>query len=238
MRFILGIIGLFILPGAAHAFGKGIMLLADNPAFWHPLIFGLLIGLFAYKFLLSRVHGLITFEHEFTHAVISLLFFRKITRFVVTRNNGGYIKHSGGSCLGNHFITLAPYYFPTFSIFMALARPFIPLGWFPWYDLGIGFTFAYHTWSTFEEIISNWSKKSFALAGTSYLARTDIGECGYVFSGIMIAALNLLFCNILFFVITKGYAGITLSLSLMWENSLMIYSLLINRIYEIVKLLI
>ena len=97
---------------------------------------GITLGAMVTHFILLRIDGLDTFEHELAHALVALLFLRQITRFVSTRSSGGYVQHSGGfgGELGNHMIGLAPYYLPTFTIASVLFRPIVPMSWFPIFD--------------------------------------------------------------------------------------------------------
>jgi hypothetical protein len=237
MKFILIIIALYILPGAAIGFWNGILLIVGSDMIWQPLLMGTILGFIFYKFFLSRIAGLTTFEHELTHALVSLLFFRRITKFVSTRYNGGYVAHTGGTGgeLGNHLIGLAPYFFPTFTILSALIRPLIPFSWFPFYDGAIGVTFSYHAFSTIEETKGSWTKEGFRSAGDGEWTLSDIGERGYIFSGLIISSLTFLFHGLICYCIIKGYAGIPVWGNLVFSKSLVVHSSIIIHGQHFIK---
>lgn len=207
MKFILGIVSLFFIPGVAVSFYTGIAGIAHNSGLWQPLLGGVVAGTLLFHFVIRRIAGFQTFEHELTHAIVALMLFRRISRFSVTKRNGGYVAHSGGSSIGNHLIGLAPYFLPTFTLFATLARPFVPGSWFPWYDVFIGITFAYHTLSTVQEVKRNYTKRAFRSSiGTMVLS--DIGNVGYVFATLFILCMALGIHGVICFVITDGYSGV------------------------------
>jgi hypothetical protein len=187
-RFTLSLFALFFAPGLAIAFWKGILMILSGPVLWLPVTAGLLSGIVLYEVIFRRWWGFSTFEHELTHALVALLFFRRIKKFVVTRYDGGYIVNTAGfgGEVGNHFIALAPYFLPTFTLLSVLIRPFLPTIWFPWYDVWIGITFSFQTISNFGELKQNWTAKSFRQAKTGAQTKTDIGQEGFIFSFIMI----------------------------------------------------
>jgi len=55
-----------------------------------------------------------TLEHELTHSLVALLFFRRIIGLNVTHEEGGYLTIEGGV---NWPILIAPYFLPTLSLF-------------------------------------------------------------------------------------------------------------------------
>ena len=57
-----------------------------------------------------------TFEHELTHLLVGLLFFKKPAHFTVTRDSGGETGLYGG----NFLITLAPYFLPNMWVMFSL----------------------------------------------------------------------------------------------------------------------
>ncbi len=209
MRFLIGTILLVLLPGVTAAFAVHVVLLAHVPDVLVPVGIGSFLGILLDQFVLRRVHVVETFEHELTHAVAALMFFRRVTGFVVKRR-GGTVTHQGGfgGQFGTDFIGLAPYIFPLFTAFSVIGRPFVPPAWFPWYDGWIGVTFGYHVWSNIEEIRESWTKRSFVSAGTGEVTQTDIARRGYIYSAIFIAAFTLALHGLLIALLLKGVHGV------------------------------
>ena len=61
------------------------------------------------------------FTHEFAHTIASLLCFQEIHSFEA-KEKSGLIWHSGTFRFGRTFITLAPYCFPVYTLFLLLFR--------------------------------------------------------------------------------------------------------------------
>ncbi len=227
-KFWLSITAVIFLPGLASAFFEGFHLLSVRNDIWMSVLLGSLAGIFLYKVIFRKMYGFSTFEHELSHALVALVFFRRIKKFVVTRHNGGYIEYSEGfgGNVGNYFISLGPYFLPTFTLFSVLIRPFLPDTWFPVYDFWIGVTFSYQMMNNVDEIRMNWTKKRFRSAGTAKYTETDIGKEGYIFSFIIILALKLFILSQLLFILVKGYSGIWENLEFIAEKSLVFYQYL------------
>ena len=84
MRFLLGFFALFIIPGSAVACWDGLLFIARDPQLWIPLISGFGGGILLYILVIRKLPAISTFEHELTHALVALLFFRRINKFKVT----------------------------------------------------------------------------------------------------------------------------------------------------------
>jgi len=210
MRFLTGVILLLLLPGVAAAFAWNMVLLVHVPAILMPVAIGALLGILLDHFVFHRMPVVETFEHELTHAVAALMFFRRVTGFVVKRKGGTVSYQEGfGGRLANDFIGLAPYILPLFTALSVVGRFFVPATWFPWYDGWIGLTFGYHIWSSIEEIGGAWTKRTFVSAGTGEVTQTDIARRGYIYSAIFIAAFSLAIHGALIAVLTRGAAGLT-----------------------------
>jgi hypothetical protein len=175
MRVIAALFALFILPGSAMAFWEGLKMINSDSLLLKFLIIGIAIGTIIYIVLLGRWNYFLTFEHEFTHAFMSLLFFRSIERFIVTSREGGYVRYSGGfgGEFGNIMISLAPYYLPTYTIILLLFQPLIPPNFLPVFFAASGFTFVFHFLSTAKELKQNWSSESFNIARTNDQTNND-----------------------------------------------------------------
>ena len=121
--------------------------------------------------------------------------------------------------VANYFVSLAPYFLPTFTLFSVLIRPVVAAGWFPVYDFWIGITFLYQLMNNVDEIKRNWTKERFRLAGKGSYTETDIAKEGYIFSFIMILALKLFMMSLLLFILVGGYSVVPDWLKVIWNKS-------------------
>jgi hypothetical protein len=209
MRFLLGLLALFVLPGSVLAFRDSLLVIAGNKDLWVPLVVGFAAGIPLWFTVVKKIPWISTFEHELTHALVALLFLRRIHRFIVTSKRGGEVQYSGnfGGEFGTLLIGLAPYYLPTFTLIAVLVRPFLPAAWFPWFDGFIGFTLAFHLFSTLEETKLSWTKQSFASAGNNQKTKSDIGKTGYLLAFLVIAGFGIFLLGLALQLIGEGYAG-------------------------------
>jgi hypothetical protein len=128
-----------------------------------------------------------TFEHEFTHLIVGLLFFKKPVHFEVTRHEGGLTGMYGG----NFIITLAPYFLPTFGLLL-MPLYLVISDEFQLYFLAIfGIIISYHIFSTIEEF-------SFQ--------QPDIYSTGKVFSIIFLIFTNIFFYGYIIMFIEGGFS--------------------------------
>ncbi len=128
--------------------------------------------------LFSRDEGIwSTMEHEVTHALFALLFFKKVHSLSAKRDVGGEVKLSGG----NFVISLAPYFFPLFTVIIILIKPFI-ISTYQWIFNGlIGFTLMFHLNHLFREF---------------HPSQPDIDRTGVIFSFIVVTFFNLFFLGL------------------------------------------
>jgi hypothetical protein len=234
MKFFLGLIALFIIPGSALAFWDALVVITHEKDLWIPLICGLGAGVPLYFTVIKKIPVISTFEHELTHALVALLFFRRIHKFIVTSRRGGQVQYSGnfGGDFGTLLIGLAPYYLPTFTLISVLVRPLIPAGWFPWFDGFIGTTLAFHICSTPEETKQAWTKRSFTGAGDNQKTKSDIGKVGFIFAFLVIAGFGLFLMGLALQLIGSGYAGTWQFLKQVGKTSYEDYAALIREIYS------
>jgi hypothetical protein len=190
-------------------------------------------GIPLYFTVIKKIPYISTFEHELTHALVALFFFRRIHKFIVTSRRGGLVQYSGnfGGEFGTLLIGLAPYYLPTFTLFSVLTRPLLPADYFPWFDGFIGATLAFHICSTPEETKQAWTKKSFASAGDNQKTRSDIGKVGYIFAFLVIAGFGLFMMGLALQLIGSGYAGTWPFLKQVGVSSYEASAALIREIY-------
>jgi len=240
MRFLLGLLALFIIPGSAVAGWDGLVFIARDTQLWIPLLSGFGGGILLYLLIIRKLPGISTFGHELTHALVALFFFRRIHKFKVTWKRGGQVQYSGtfGGEFGNLLIGMAPYYLPTFSLAAVLVRPFLPATWFPWFDGFIGFTFAYHLFSTAEETKQSWTKRSFTAAGDRQPTKSDIGKVGYIFALLLIIGLGLFLLGMVVRMIGPGYSGLWPFLKQVIRVSWTTYAGLANEAYALIAPLI
>ena len=149
----------------------------------------------------NNFRWLMKFTHEFTHLVFAILFFRKINRFKVDRDDS-YVSYSNGR-FGYFSITLSPYFVPLFTLTLlpwrfttGTATPlFLSI-----IDVLIGFTYAFH--------VCCWVKQT-------RLHQTDIIGPGVVRSLLIIAIFHILnFC----LVVLTPSSGVVLAIQrVFWD---------------------
>jgi len=231
IRFFLALLALFLIPGSVFAFWEALIFIATNKGLWIPLISGFGLGIPFYFIVIKKIHVISTFEHELTHALVALLFFRRIHKFIVTSKRGGQVQYSGnfGGEFGTLLIGLAPYYLPTFTLIAVMVRPFLPTGWFPWFDVFIGGTLAFHICSTPEETKHAWTKRTFTGVGDNQKTRSDIGKVGYIFAFLVIVGFGLFLLGLVLQMICTGYSGTWPFLKHVGKNSFQVYVTLIRK---------
>ena len=129
----------------------------------------------------------LTFEHEVSHAIFCFLTFKSNIRIDMNPHESwaaGMCRYTGGS---NWLITLSPYFFPTLTIFFSALYllPFSSI--YPFLDVCIGYSIAYHLRTNYLELLGN----STSNAG-------DIQRAGKFFSFLIIPILNLIVFSIIF----------------------------------------
>ena len=154
-----------------QAFSVG---LAAGTALW------LLVG--------KRLEFFQTFEHELTHLLVGLCFFKRPHSFAATEDQGGYVKMYGD----NFFITLAPYFVPTLSLFALILYPVIQPQYRLWFFGCLGLLSGYHLATTFQEFGFD---------------QTDVQRCGKVFSVLFCLLGNLLFYGLIIGFVAGGPGG-------------------------------
>ncbi len=209
MKLIVSLIALFLLPGSLFTCWDGILALVQGFGYTWWIAGGMGAGALIWFIALRYWDWFLVFEHELTHALVALLFFRKIKKFVVTRRDGGVVYHTSGfgGAFGDAMISLAPYFLPIFTLISTLFLPLVHEPGRRWYFGLIGFTLIYHTFSTFDEIPRNWTRRSFREAGSGKAAKSDIAKSGYLFSFIFILCMTLFIHALIFWLMRWSYAG-------------------------------
>lgn len=79
-------------------------------------------------------------EHEMTHALFALIFFKKVHSFSASRIEGGKVEIEGE----NFMIALSPYFFPLLTVIIIVIKPSI-ISQYQWILNGLmGFTLTFH----------------------------------------------------------------------------------------------
>ncbi|MBO4288192.1 MAG: hypothetical protein J5985_08535 [Kiritimatiellae bacterium] len=121
--------------------------------------------------------GVYVFGHEMTHAVFGWLFFAKVSNLRVTTRGGSVMLSKD-----NILITLAPYFFPFYTMLLLLVRWIVSLFCNPvpcpevWLFL-TGFTWAFHLCFTIHSLC---------------LSQPDCQQYGYLLSYVFIYLMNIL----------------------------------------------
>jgi len=123
---------------------------------------------------LRRSYFFSTFEHEFTHLIVGLIFLKKPAGFHATEKEGGSTILYGS----NFIITLAPYFLPTLVLLIFPVYLILDPQFHKYYFILLGILTAYHFLSTWQEF--------------SY-RQPDIIKSGKIFSTVFLIFANI-FC--------------------------------------------
>lgn len=116
-------------------------------------------------------------EHEMTHLLFAILFFKKVHSFNAIRGSGGSVEIEGD----NFVIALAPYFFPLATIIILVIKPSFPLN-VQWLFNGLlGFSLMFHIISLFKEFHPD---------------QPDLRRSGMLFSSTVILFFNLFFVGL------------------------------------------
>jgi hypothetical protein len=207
-RVFLVLFSLALAPAAYFSLVRAGRLMFESAGGLWVLAVGFFVGLPFCRWLLRHFPWPATLEHETTHALVALLFLRRVTGFQVTGRKGGRVEYRGrfGGRIANDLIGLAPYYLPTLPLILALFRPLIPGLIGVGYDAVLGVALAFHVVGTWRETIQNWHKRRPTGAGDR-AKQTDIGARGYAYSAIVILTFLPAFLSLTLFLIARGWPG-------------------------------
>ncbi|MFC1491256.1 M50 family metallopeptidase [Nitrospinota bacterium] len=163
---------------------------------------------------------LYTFAHEMTHLLFGLLFGKKVSRFIVSRQSG-QVAMSGT----NFLITLAPYFFPLLAAIVLAAGAVAEWGigdarFRPWVSFMTGLALAFHVTMTFRTLATS---------------QPDIERGGKLFSWSMIYLIGVLFAGGAAFAAAGGGRGVGLLSGEFLSESLRAYVWSGDRIMEGVR---
>jgi len=213
LNLLLGIILLAFLPAVFNQFIGNVADFFHHFA-WHSIAFGTGMGLVIERFLNRFIPEIEILEHEITHALVGIPFGFIPTGISVSRRRGGECRHYAVIPwpliplypVAKRIVTLAPYFMPIFTVIMASFRPITPSNWQPWYDLGIGATFGYHSLGTLAELRENFTSSNLA-DGSGRWKKSDIGKTGIIFAPIFIIVATLAVHGLILAVIVHDYSG-------------------------------
>jgi hypothetical protein len=186
-------IAVVFTPALAFALWDVIRGIAHAPRHAMPFLTGAAGYLVAWYLIFRRraVGSLFsTAEHELTHALFAWATFHKVVQFRATWSRGGHIQYLG---IGNWLVTIAPYFFPTLSLFALIILAFLPREYAWWGGAALGFTVAYHLTSTWRE---------------THPQQPDLAKVGFPFAICFLPAANGLVYGVLFSFAATGGGGV------------------------------
>ncbi len=173
----MAVLSLLMLPGAAWALCDLGIAFSHKRDLYLPFLGGFAAYVLVWRlFLRHPAWGslLSTFEHELTHAVFAWATLHPVVDFKATWRSGGHVKIRGQ---GNWLIAIAPYFFPTAAVAVALALMWLPPALLSWTNALLGATIAYH-------VISTWKE--------THRRQPDLHKTGFVFAWLFLPGANLL----------------------------------------------
>lgn len=171
------IITLLLCPFLGYGFGIAIYEIiktSEVPKQFYTFTIGFIAFIVFWSIFKKALQVVCTFEHEITHLLFGLLFFKTPKGFKVTMREGGHVKLTGS----NFLIYLAPYFFPTVSYLLLPFAFIIPTDYLPIYYGILGASLAFHLVSTWAEL---------------HLKQTDLQKSGILFSLVFLPVANLIF---------------------------------------------
>lgn len=177
IEFIAKIITLLLCPFLGYGFGLAIYEIVKNsevPKQFLVFSIGFAVFWIIWRFFKRQLQVICTFEHEITHLIFGLFFFKLPKGFKITLHEGGHVKLTGS----NFLIYLAPYFFPTVSYLLLPFFFIIPPKYLPILYAILGASLAFH-------LVSTWSEL--------HLKQTDLQKAGILFSTAFLPVANLIF---------------------------------------------
>jgi len=151
IKWPVAVVALLLLPGTGWALYDLVRTVSDQGKLYLPFVGGFAAYFAAWHLVLKHPAWgsmISTFEHELTHAVFAWATLHPVIDFKTTWRSGGHIRYRGE---GNWLISIAPYFFPTAAVAVAIALVWIPDRWLTWTNAILGVTVAYHMTSTWVE---------------------------------------------------------------------------------------
>jgi hypothetical protein len=179
-------LGLFLLavPFLFYGFGaETLRLLAKVSLFdarWRAFAVGGAL-FFPFLFVARRLFPALwsyleTLEHELTHLLIGLVFLKIPVGIRVSAHEGGEVRQIGWGTTGQTWVTLAPYFFPTVTLAVALGAYL--------FGLNTLILLAVLGWTTVFHLVSNWGETSFR--------QPDLQKAGVFKTLLILPVMNLI----------------------------------------------
>ncbi len=147
---------------------------------WFAFLIGAVFFLpvhFVAKNFFNRIYCYLeTLEHELTHLLIGLLFLKIPVGIRVSAHEGGEVRQIGFGSTGQIWVTLAPYFFPTVSLFVLIIAYFA--------NLNNSTLLGFLGFTTFFHLISNWGETSFR--------QPDLQKAGILKTILILPVMNLI----------------------------------------------
>ena len=193
-KLFLNIISLLLIIPFGYSFWNEITMFNIDISRNYMFLLGTIIFFILHFLLSSKLQYFAAFEHELTHNIWALFFFKKPRGFHVNTDGSGLFEWTGSTgLLSKVFILLSPYFFPTITMFLIILSLIIKDEFISIYILVIGMSFGYHIVSSIKEM---------------HLGQTDITENGNFTSFNIIILMNLTMNGLVIAFINNGSKGI------------------------------
>ena len=189
------VIGIFLIPVLGVSLLATIRLISQIPLISSTVLY-LVVGILTYSIIHYFIYQplvLYVLAHEFTHAIFAVLSGSHLKKIKVS-HRGGYVELTQS----NFVVDLAPYFFPLYSILLAII--FFSLNYFYHLEEYAGFFFFLLGLSLSFHYLSNWE--------TLKIEQPDLKMTGKIFAGVFSMIMNLLFLNIILMFIFLDYVNL------------------------------
>ena len=203
VKFFCFFAALLALSGYGQALFELIPAFLSNWTSSWPFIAGVVFyGVLWWVYLSRRAPFWSIVEHELTHAVFALLFFKRVRSLNAFRNRGGKVTVEGG----NFVIALAPYIFPLPVLVLILLKFLIDPRYNDVLNFLLGFFLMFHLFPLFSEV---------------HPSQPDIQTTGVMFSLLIILLGNVFFIGLTLSSLDIQAAGMKTFLKTGWQTSLL-----------------
>jgi len=208
LKWPFAVLAVALLPGAVIAGIELVVRVVTSPLPVTMFLFGFVLYVLAWWWLFrrSRFSFVLTLEHELTHALFAIATFHRVTGLRATAFRGGHMRFVGE---GNWLITVAPYFFPTLSLFLLVIACVIPSPLAGPINFVLGGSFAFHMTSTLRE---------------THPGQTDLQRVGVPFCFCFLPAANIVTFGAVLGFIYGGWAGSAQFLGTIWQRTLDIFT--------------
>lgn len=193
------ILFLIVTPFLFYGFGAGVLRTISKMSLTDSRSLAFLVGavaFFPFHFIAQRIIPstwcyLQTLEHELAHLLIGLLFLKIPVGFRVSAHEGGEVRQIGLGTTGQTWVTLAPYFFPTISLFVVVVAYFA--------DLDTKILLGILGWTTAFHLVTNWTETSFR--------QPDLQKAGILKTLLILPVMNLICYGAVFAFVVAGSKG-------------------------------